>query len=320
MNEQRRNKKLKDLPYKEFVWFVGVVEDIKDPEKINRVRVRCIGFHTENRANLPVEDLPWAPFLSSTGAISGPMVVQGDWVVGFFMDGHLAQQPVVMGTITGKPSQRPPTKKGFSDPDGIHPKNLNEGTNSRLARNESPETIEYTKKTVTEDVPVAGGGQWSEPPSQYAAEYPYNHVIQGDGYSLIELDNTPDKERVQIFHRSGSFIEFHPDGKTVYRNIDDKYEVTFGNQNMFVNGTVNITAAGDVNLAAGKNMNLSCSGDLNIQAGGRMSVVAGADITQFSSGRVFVEGTQVRLNDGISKPSGEPAKVSTKKIEKFEGK
>ena len=308
---------LRDFPYKEFIWFVGVVEDIKDPEKINRIRVRCIGFHTENRADLPVEDLPWAPFLNSTAAISAPMVVAGDWVVGFFLDGHLAQQPVVMGTITGKPAVRRTAKKGFSDPEGVHPRNLGEGTNSRLARNEAPETIGYMRETVTTDVPDAGGGSWSEPTTQYAAEYPHNHVIQGDGYSLIELDNTPHKERIQVFHKSGSFIEFHPDGKTVYRNINDKYEVTFGNQNVFVNGTVNITVAGDVNLAAGKNMNLSCGGNLDIRAGGKITASAAGDITHFSDGRLFLEGLEIRLNDSIPKPNGPPTEVESKELEKF---
>ena len=31
-----------------FIWFVGVVEDRNDPERIGRVRVRCLGFHTED--------------------------------------------------------------------------------------------------------------------------------------------------------------------------------------------------------------------------------------------------------------------------------
>ena len=29
-----------------FHWFVGVVEDRNDPEKVGRVRVRCLGLHT----------------------------------------------------------------------------------------------------------------------------------------------------------------------------------------------------------------------------------------------------------------------------------
>ena len=31
-----------------FIWFVGVVEDRNDPDQLGRVRVRCLGFHTDN--------------------------------------------------------------------------------------------------------------------------------------------------------------------------------------------------------------------------------------------------------------------------------
>jgi hypothetical protein len=30
-----------------FIWFVGVVEDRNDPERLGRVRVRALGFHTD---------------------------------------------------------------------------------------------------------------------------------------------------------------------------------------------------------------------------------------------------------------------------------
>ena len=31
-----------------FIWFVGVVEDRNDPDQLGRVRVRCLGFPTED--------------------------------------------------------------------------------------------------------------------------------------------------------------------------------------------------------------------------------------------------------------------------------
>ena len=43
-----------------FVWFTGVVEDRNDPAKLGRVRVRCLGLHTENKYNIPTSALPWA--------------------------------------------------------------------------------------------------------------------------------------------------------------------------------------------------------------------------------------------------------------------
>ena len=51
-----------------FTWFQGVVEDHNDPEQIGRVKVRCVGIHTEDKETLPTDDLPWAMVICSTSA------------------------------------------------------------------------------------------------------------------------------------------------------------------------------------------------------------------------------------------------------------
>ena len=33
-----------------FVWWYGVVEDRKDPLYLGRVKVRCMGFHTDDKS------------------------------------------------------------------------------------------------------------------------------------------------------------------------------------------------------------------------------------------------------------------------------
>jgi hypothetical protein len=82
-------------PYPKFVWFFGIAEDTSsDPLRLGRVRVRAVGFHP-NSANLT--DLPWAPVLDG-GAVR---ITKGQMVLGFFMDGEQAQQPCVLGTISG---------------------------------------------------------------------------------------------------------------------------------------------------------------------------------------------------------------------------
>ncbi len=94
----------------QFVWWHGVVEDINDPLKLGRVRVRVLGWHTDNKTNfgIPTEDLPWAQVMQpiTSAAMSGlgrspTGILQGSWVIGFFLDGKNAQQPLVMGTYAG---------------------------------------------------------------------------------------------------------------------------------------------------------------------------------------------------------------------------
>lgn len=91
-----------------FVWWQGVVEDIYDPLKLGRVRVRALGWHTDNKGDIPTSDLPWAHIVMpvNSASVSGKGwsptgIVQGTWVIGFFRDGNAAQEPVVFGTIGG---------------------------------------------------------------------------------------------------------------------------------------------------------------------------------------------------------------------------
>jgi hypothetical protein len=106
-----------------FVWFVGVVEDRNDPELLGRVRVRCLGFHTSDLNSLPTIDLPWAHVMhpvtdpSMHGMGSTPsFLVEGSWVIGFFRDAQEKQQPVIIGSLPGTPSDAADYSKGFNDP------------------------------------------------------------------------------------------------------------------------------------------------------------------------------------------------------------
>ena len=106
-----------------FVWFTGVVEDRNDPDALGRVRVRCLGFHTEDLEDIPSKDLPWATVMhpvtdpSMQGLGNSPsFLVEGSWVIGFFSDAKEKQQPIIMGSLPGIPKNRPDYTKGFNDP------------------------------------------------------------------------------------------------------------------------------------------------------------------------------------------------------------
>jgi predicted chitinase len=94
----------------QFYWWFGVVEDRDDPLRMGRCRVRIMGYHIDDKENLPTEDLPWAfpimpannPSISGTGTSSNG-VVNGTWVVGFFADGSDGQHPMFFGTVGAVP-------------------------------------------------------------------------------------------------------------------------------------------------------------------------------------------------------------------------
>jgi predicted chitinase len=94
-----------------FYWFFGCVEDRDDPMRIGRVKLRILGYHTDDKEQLPTEDLPWAmPIMPANSASTSGIgwspngVVEGTWCWGFFMDGAEGQQPAFVGTINGVPA------------------------------------------------------------------------------------------------------------------------------------------------------------------------------------------------------------------------
>src|SRR5210317_2288328 len=142
---------------KNFHWFVGVVEDRHDPEKVGRLRVRCLGIHKSDKLQLPTADLPCASVLlpTTSAGISGlgqspSFIVEGAWVWGYFRDGDgLMQEMVIVGTLPGKPAELGNTDSGFYDPnfrldkDGqptnisVYPKEMAEPDTNRLAVNDT---------------------------------------------------------------------------------------------------------------------------------------------------------------------------------------
>ena len=107
-----------------FFWWMGVVEDRRDPKKLGRCRVRVLGSHTENKQLIPTCELHWAyPYQPLTWnqamnglghSPTGP--AEGTWVFGFYKDGQSAQDPIILGTLAGIPEETPQPSIGYYDP------------------------------------------------------------------------------------------------------------------------------------------------------------------------------------------------------------
>jgi hypothetical protein len=320
---------IENTPFKNMVWFMGVVESIADPQGVGRVQARAIGFHTEDRSSLSTNTLPWATFLVAGADTSAPMVKPGDWVVGFFLDNTEAQQPVILGKLHGFTPANTNSSVGFSDPTGTFPRLANTATTSELARGVSNTVVQYKTSTVANGVTAADGSTWSEPATKFAAVYPENYVIQTDQYNIIELDDTSGAARVHVFHHNGSFHEFHPNGDVVQRTLGGHYMLGYNGWNIYVKGNANISATGNLNLAAGQTLTLSGQA-INLVAGtvsvnGTQSVtvgtasltlgssgqatLAGSSTTISASGTTSVNGSTVALGEGGSAGSGANGKA-----------
>ena len=358
-----------------FVWWQGVVEDRYDPLYLGRCRIRILGWHTEDKTDMPTESLPWAypvqPIISAaqTGVgISPTGPVEGTWVVGFYRDGEQAQEPVFFGTLGGIPADPADSSKGFADPRGdtggpVHPQleslkkdapfsvltfnserpernipyppveikhylsktdadatinpkdpfkpsnfknlssaakggavsvvmeeqmtrstyprteHLGEPTTPREARGKSgTPAVEFAKgihgqkmknwsltggdkglKKAKKEILIDpksgtvisnGPGKWFEPRpiSLYGAVYPYNHVHLSESGHLIEIDDTPDNERLHRYHRTGTYEEIGSLGQRIVKVVNENYHMGLNDDHTSIKGSkyLNITNTLDI--------------------------------------------------------------------------
>jgi len=292
-----------------FIWFNGVVEDRQDPQKLGRLRVRCVGIHTDNKDDLPTSDLPWSqlihPITSSgiSGLGSSPgFIVEGTWVFGYFRDGYAMQEPMVIGTLPGKPAELADVNKGFYDPNGVYPKYKDEVDTNRLATNDTAnphlglELRKLTRKTgvptadfdivpveehVSTEITASDGDTWNQPDIPYAAVYPYNHVFESESGHVFEIDDTLDNERIYQAHRTGTSFEIDKDGNQVDIVKGDHYNIVSGKRQVVIEGNTDITIGGrhklyinkdgatdnhyDIQVGPNANINIQIDkGDMNV--------------------------------------------------------
>lgn len=224
-----------------FVWFLGVVEDRNDPLKLGRVRVRIYNFHTDNKALMPTNELPWAtimvpptnPSYKQVGISPNGLTI-GATVIGFFMDGNDGNQPVIMGTMHGIPNNSE--------------QNHDVKTLTREINDQNKQYDEY------------------EPQTPYAAKYPYNKVFTTESGHIVEFDDTPGQERIHIFHKTGSYTEINKDGRRVDKTMDKHYEIIISDQTVHIKGNQEVKINGNVNILVDGTYTLESKGNMLFKA------------------------------------------------------
>ena len=218
-----------------FNWFIGVIEDRQDPEHCGRVRVRCLGHHTDDINLIPTADLPWAHVMMpvTAGANSGigfspHFLLEGTWVVGFFRDPAM-QEPVVMGALPGRNNSvttdftiasssetgGQSKKGGFKDPAGKYPLELyiNSVDTNLLAQNDPGDTSDghdYSKQTQAHpSYGVKGGSEVND------KVHPKWKYLVGKALTEVELQQVPSTQEKSAYPfnhvfetESGHYVEF----------------------------------------------------------------------------------------------------------------
>jgi hypothetical protein len=241
-----------------FRWWLGIVEDIQDPMQLGRAKVRILNEHDED---VETGDIEWAHVImpATSACVDGvgdtPNLAVGSRVVGFFMDGNEKQMPMIMGSF--------PTIPG---------NDTNRHSLSWLHRG---------KNTVSRE--TIG----PEPTAPYAAQYPYNRTITTKAGHVIELDDTPENQRINIQHASGAYIEINNDGRVVIKSPVDSFDIVGGQKQIYVKGDCTIKSetlvtvdsptvkmTGDLEVTGevtGKGVQLSTHTHGGVQSGGAIT-------------------------------------------------
>ena len=286
-----------------FIWFTAVVEDRIDPQHLGRVRVRAIGFHTQDKNKLPTADLPWAQVLLpvTSAGISGlgfspSALVEGSWVVGYFRDGDTCQEPVVFGSLPGKPFELANTSKGFYDPNGVYPKYKDEVDTNRLAvnlknggeeinphlsltlrratRNTNIATADFNPTTAADGSVMNGsdGDLWSQPEIPYNAAYPYNKVLETESGHIREYDDTSGNERIHERHRSGTSYEISANGTRTDIIKGDHYTLLTNDNKINIGGDSDISIDGRHKIYINKSNTANNHYDIQVGTGANVNI------------------------------------------------
>jgi hypothetical protein len=282
-----------------FYWFTGIVEDnTTDELKLGGCKVRVFGVHED----LPTERLPDAILMMPTtsGSFQGigdtPGLLAGSFVFGFFLDGDAKKYPMIMGTIPY-----------FAE--------VNENNHSVPSLAREIQSVVNTKIG-------------NEPDSSYAARYPYNRAIVTRSGHIIEIDDTPDNERLHVRHSKGSYVEINKDGRMIIKSVDDSFEIVGKDKNIHIEGNANIKVKGNMNSIVDGKTTITGKNDIVLASEGKVSIngVLGVDISAGTSiniespgGLIQTEGSFTTIGtvsmatgvtDTFSTPSGKTVHVN----------
>ena len=172
---------------------------------------------------------------------------------------------------------------GFRDPNNKYPlkEYIGESDMNRLARGVIDGTVVRLKDANRKfGVPVAKGlGSWDQPEAPYGAKYPFNKVFETESGHVQEFDDTPGMERVNTYHRSGTFTEVDTNGTQVNYIVGDNFILMENNGFIHVAGDCNITVEGNTNIFARSDANVQVSGNANVEVGNNLDIGVANNVT-----------------------------------------
>lgn len=107
-----------------------------------------------------------------------------------------------------------------------------------------------------------------------AGQYPNYWVRKTrSGHTMI-FDDSQGSESITIQHRSGSMIQFMPDGAVQYVSHNGQQNIIFGENRVLITGAQDTTVRGDASMKVNGKHDMTVDGDMTTAVGGHDVKVA----------------------------------------------
>ncbi len=124
-------------------------------------------------------------------------------------------------------------------------------------------------------------------------KYPFNHVYESESGHVIEIDDTPDYERINVFHRSGARIEINNKGEIhILAAPDQDMNLQAENINcrsVGKGGKVRIEAETKVEITAKEAAKIVSQGPTDIVSSGETKVTSLKDVIMKAVKKVKIQ-------------------------------
>lgn len=246
------------------VWF-GIVEDITDPEKLGRIKVRVPQVWTD-KARIPTDHLPWAHMVHLGGG--GPkhgtyhLPSVGSQVAVVFYQGD-PNYPLWIGGVWGRGDTPTEVAKRAADTPGTsrHGGQVYPGSN--------PSGSAATAVKVHEVITPAGHKIVLDDGSASSAKHT---TIESSGGHLIVLDDVSATKRIEIQSQGGHNILLSEQAgkQSIVITTAGGHEVFLDDSGSKVE--VNTNGGHYLHMTDGGSIDLSSTGDINITAAGNVNI------------------------------------------------
>ncbi len=141
---------------------------------------------------------------------------------------------------------------------------------------------------------------FDEPITKYNTVYPYNESVVTESGHSFELDDTPNAERVSLAHRTGTFIEIHPDGTRVDKIVNDKVEIVVKDEFIYITGNSQKTINGSLKIKILGNSKIENDGEVEWKVNGNIFMQCTGDFVAEANTFTFIGPTN-HMGDIVTK-------------------